>query len=75
MRKSFIVVVGACGVRGEVEVQVEHGDVANDLVYYKGHKIDRGNIVENHQSHGRTEVIQRYRVTNWAHRMQRDRPK
>ena len=42
-------------VRGEVEVQVEHGDVANDLVYCKGHKIGRGNIVENHQSHGRTE--------------------
>jgi hypothetical protein len=28
-------------------------DVANDLIYC--HNISRGNIVENHQSHGRTE--------------------
>jgi hypothetical protein len=46
------------GVRGQVEVQVEHGDVANDLIYYKGHKVIRGNIVENHQSHGRTPKMQ-----------------
>jgi hypothetical protein len=45
-----------CGVsRGEVEVQVEHGDMANDQVNHKGHNIGYGNIVENHQSRGRTE--------------------
>ena len=29
--------------------------MANDLIYCKGHQIGRENIVENHQSHGRTE--------------------
>ena len=29
--------------------------MANDQVNRKGHKMGRGNIVENHQSHGRTE--------------------
>ena len=29
--------------------------MANDPIYRKGHNIGHGNIVENHQSHGRTE--------------------
>ena len=43
------------GVRGEVEDHVEHGDIANDQVNWKGHNISLTNIVENHQSHRGTE--------------------
>jgi hypothetical protein len=59
------------GVRGEVEAQVAHGDMANDLVYCMVVEI----LLRIIRVMEEQKVIQRYRVMIWAHRMQRDRPK